>query len=169
MELPSMRSVKAEPRQYREHWRAPRLVEGVAILAVIPLHCTLCGSAAAQDRNVFWGIKDVLPDFFGGRERRGATVGRTSIGFGVALQVMGWSSRDILRGILRALRRSRASGEDEGEESGCASHRIFRLSVQMALDAAMVGARSTRIGMFAEAIAAISAYCGCPWGWRVGL
>jgi hypothetical protein len=43
------------------------------------------------------------------------------------------------------------------------------LSSQMALDAAMVGARSARIGMFAEAIAAISAYCGCPWGRRVGL
>jgi len=39
----------------------------------------------------------------------------------------------------------------------------------MALDAAMVGARSARIGMFAEAIAAISAHCGCSWGRRVGL
>ena len=99
----------------------------------------------------------------------GATVGRASIGLGVALQVMGRGSRHILREILPALRRGRASGQDEGEESGCESHKVFRLSVQMALDAAMVGARSARVGMLAEAIAAISAYCGCPWGRGVGL
>ena len=122
-----------------------------------------------RDRTVFWGIKDVLSDFFGGRPRGGATVGRASIGLGVALQVMGRGSRHILREILPALRRGRASGQDEGEESGCESHKVFRLSVQMALDAAMVGARSARVGMLAEAIAAISAYCGCPWGRGVGL
>ena len=32
----------------------------------------------------------------------------------------------------------------------------------------MVGARSARIGMFAKAIGAIAAYCGCPWGRWVG-
>ena len=31
------------------------------------------------------------------------------------------------------------------------------------------GARSARIGMFAEAIGAIATYCGRPWGRRVGL
>jgi hypothetical protein len=36
----------------------------------------------------------------------------------------------------------------------------------MALDAAMVRARSARIGMLAEAKGAIMAYCCCPWGWR---
>ena len=44
-----------------------------------------------------------------------------------------------------------------------------RLSRQMALNTAMVGARSARIRMFAEAIGAISADCSCPWGRRVGL
>jgi hypothetical protein len=42
-------------------------------------------------------------------------------------------------------------------------------SSQMAGDAPMVGARSARKGMFAEAIGAISAYCGCPGGWRIDL
>ena len=36
---------------------------------------------------------------------------------------------------------------------------------QMVRDAAMVGARPVSIGMFAEAIGAISAYSGCVW-WR---
>jgi hypothetical protein len=44
-----------------------------------------------------------------------------------------------------------------------------RLSSQMALDASMVRARSARIGMFAEAIGAIVAYCGRPWWRRIGL
>jgi hypothetical protein len=39
----------------------------------------------------------------------------------------------------------------------------------MAFDATMVRARSARIRMFAKAIGAIAAYCGRPWGWRVGL
>ena len=39
---------------------------------------------------------------------------------------------------------------------------VSRLSSQMALDAAMVGASSASIGVFAEAIDAILADCGCP-------
>jgi hypothetical protein len=44
-------------------------------------------------------------------------------------------------------------------------HRLVfsQLSRQMARDAAMVGARCARIGVFAEAIAAIAADCGCVW------
>ena len=41
------------------------------------------------------------------------------------------------------------------------------LSRQMARNAAMVGARSARIGMFAEAIGAVATDCSCPWGRRI--
>lgn len=46
---------------------------------------------------------------------------------------------------------------------------VSDLLSQMARYAAVVGARSARIGMFAEGIAAISANCGCVWGRSVGL